>query len=190
MCLLVDERSHQTVQRVSEFGESDSDSKGHREFLPFEPKRDEARKSRNGALSHNTEEHPANQNRGIAIGISSNCDDSLKHHHSDGEADQSDPGADIVDQEANEEGSEDIGEGEDGIEELKLRLTNAQVLLHVDLEGLRVVEGEFVAKDHHGDEEEHGEADLASPVRLKFRIFLFNLLHVILKSSVKFYYLC
>lgn len=114
----------------------------------------------------------------------------MKHHHSNRQADQPNPRPDIIDQKANEEGRENIREREDSIEELELSFTNIEIFLHVDLEGLRVVEGEFVAKDHHGYEEEHGEADLASPEGLNFTVFLFTLLHVILKSSVKFYYLC
>jgi hypothetical protein len=118
-------------------------------------------------LACQSKQHAAYQNGRIALGISTNGDGELEDSDSDSEGDQSDPYSQIVDEETDEEGGKNIGESEDGIEQLELGLAYAQIFLHVLLEGLRIVESVLVTEDHHGDEEEYEEAYLLTAEGLR-----------------------
>lgn len=106
----------------------------------------------------NPEEHAADQDSRVAAVGAPEGDHSLKDGHSCREGDNADADAQEIYEETDDEGGEDVGQSEDGIEEIKLGLADVQLFLHGVLEGLGVIEGILVTEDNHGEQEKREEA--------------------------------
>ena len=70
----------------------------------------------------------------------------MKDNDSSSKNNKTDPRPDQVTEVANEKESENVRQGVQTVEKLKLRLRNIEDLLHRVFKGLRIVKGELVGK--------------------------------------------